>query len=108
MCLINPPFPLIFQFSELEKIASTKSNAYKLEPLDLSTRYLAETVDFLGLESCTGKSIPELVPGPLFAHVRKHNELVFKIIIIMLSIHSWTIEKITRSLFVSTFIVENI
>ncbi|KAL4224173.1 hypothetical protein ACF0H5_017626 [Mactra antiquata] len=47
----------LIKFSELEKIASTKSNAYNLDPLDLSTRYLAETVDFQGLESCTGNML---------------------------------------------------
>lgn len=42
------------QTTELEKIASTKSNAYNLQPMDLSTKLLYETVSFLGQESCAG------------------------------------------------------
>lgn len=44
----------LIKFTELEKIASTKSNAYSLDPLELSTKYLIETIHFIGQESCTG------------------------------------------------------
>lgn len=44
----------LIQFTELEKIATTKENAYSLEPIDISTKFLADTVAFLGQESCTG------------------------------------------------------
>ncbi|XP_045171931.1 uncharacterized protein LOC123533983 isoform X2 [Mercenaria mercenaria] len=44
----------LIKFTELEKIASTKRNAYNLEPIAESTKYLADTVNFLGKEACTG------------------------------------------------------
>lgn len=51
----------LIKFSELEKIASTRSNAYSMEPLELSTKYLTETVNFLGQESCAGLQLVNTV-----------------------------------------------
>ncbi|XP_052798152.1 protein PIF-like isoform X2 [Mya arenaria] len=49
---------------ELEKIASTKNNAYNLEPLELSTRMLYETVQYLGAEACSGHFLVDQVNKP--------------------------------------------
>ncbi|KAH3857696.1 uncharacterized protein LOC127871473 [Dreissena polymorpha] len=50
----------LIKTTELEKLASTQGNAYNLEPLELSTRLLLETVSFLGQEACAGHRLLDL------------------------------------------------